>query len=1063
MTELVISNEQFRNESGMVDAKMAANAHKFVAEMKLVAEAVLETGEKLLVGRRKINEATGGFTQSFYVPSDKADLVTRNINVRRDSYRTRDDLAARISNLENAEVITGRHDVIMAERRYDYESANARRLGLRDIHAAGGIADKAKYRDVDHPYATAMYLPLDKAAYEARSGRSRAGWVQAQFNNAMSAESRNERGYARDVAAQKDDERRRREEIKEDREDFREQQRKQREQDRVQREQKREQERLDKMQERARLQAEAAAERAQKAEERRRSAVEAKAQRAEERRRRAELQRQLRQRRARRRAKRSEEKAEERQRVAATVAIAATLASILTAARSILNSLTSMVSTAAGAHGTGLPSGFSSETPIVNALTELIGRIPIVGIVTPVVEALLDEVKEVRAQSVAGFFSGLSTSDVRFYNTTDISHGLVSGTTVGAIQDLAERWSSPVRAAENKDAIAKSAAIVGDSIGSLFGMGLEGAGITPESAAEMLLDKFYDAYQRGVNTYDMPVSDKTLLAANLAEGIEAYAPGLGTILRKMMYDSSAGYLGPYSNWEEWLSATRAGQMLSSGMLAVPELKLDLASMIAASFDDLEAQLKASFSKFMLGFTNAAMSLFDTLSTAQYLFMSSEDRAAARTQARGDLRDASGAYRDKASEALAAFNKAAGTSYSSAEDVIKMERDWLGGYSASYASDVLKALSEGRLSADAQKALWEMDAAMQLYMTAEHELGSSFPVYNAVRFSGTNYTNLVETYGKSTTSAAYRSSEGRLPSGVREAFDKALGGYSAFNMLEQIYNADNVDTYSERAKNVEANPMYLGLDLLDTQLEQLKAALGGDERYKTLMELIVYGPNHDIKYDKARELYEVLSKKKNVLGNYVYKQYGLTSDDVNFLVDLLNQSESILLWDLANGTAGSYGLIPPDRQAEYANIVQKAFTDAVKAAGGVVEETDAAQAEAREAALEAVLLKDSALNAVADAVSASGALKNMQAALGKGGGIFGLSPSSSLLFAAFQDAASNNIGTWAAGGGFKGETTYNLTIPIGNIGEIKMTLKNNDGTVSVPYESVNFTAYSGTGQ
>ena len=175
--------------------------------------------------------------------------------------------------------------------------------------------------------------------------------------------------------------------------------------------------------------------------------------------------------------------------------------------------------------------------------------------------------------------------------------------------------------------------------------------------------------------------------------------------------------------------------------------------------------------------------------------------------------------------------------------------------------------------------------------------------------------------------------------------------------------------------------------------------------------------------------------------------------MDFLLESLDTYEDSLLWSLAEGLTGSYDYIPSYRTRDYAAKAQQAVVDAIDAAGGTVAVTDAAQTEA----LEAALLKDSALNAVM--FYAAGAVNNMRSALGDSA--FPLNNND--LYLAYEIAAGKSINEWAAGGGFKGETTYNLTIPIGNIGEIKMTLKNNDGTVSVPFNTVNFTAYSGTGQ
>lgn len=620
MTELVISNEQFKNSSGMVDAMMAANAHKFVAEMKLVAEAVLETGEKLLVGRRKINEATGGFTQSFYVPSDKADLITRNINVRRDSYRARDDLAKRIDNLGSAEVITRRNDVVMAERRYDYESANARRLGVRDIHAAGGIADKAKYRDVDHPYATAMYLPLDKAAYEARSGRSRSGWVQAQFNSAMTGESRNERTFARDQQSRAEADRQQKEADRQARESQRAAEKKARAQAQAEKQQQRERERQQKAAER---------------EEARR--------------------------------KKEEQKAEEqsnRERLALFAKIGVMLASVVALIRGISTSLLGAQSRAAGSSQSRLPEGFDLSTPILDGLKEAFSTLDFLGIFTPLVNAVTETVQKIRVQTLEGLQTGLTAAEVRLYDTNDVAHQLAAGTTVGAMKGLTGRARNIIALAQENnlgDDYAKM--IMGSGlITELTDYSMGRGGYTTAGVFEDIIDAYFKQFKSGKNAIGHAVAPE-LLMQELTESIKSLmGEEAASVLNNMMLNSLDGsYYTPYGNFEEWVSSTRTMQLMSQGTFAIPKEQLDYANVLSKSMSDTEAMLQAVFDKFLLGMQDWLASFLNAVDAVAYWFMSDADKALVNASNRQKNREAYTQLSPKEAEARAKAAKALGLS------------------------------------------------------------------------------------------------------------------------------------------------------------------------------------------------------------------------------------------------------------------------------------------------------------------------------------------------------------------------------------------------------------------
>ena len=642
MTELVISNEQFKNASGMVEAGLAANAHKFVAEMKLVAEAVLETGEKLLVGRRKINEATGGFTQSFYVPTSKADLITRNINVRRDSYRARDDLSKHIVNLQNAEIVTGRRDVVMAERRYDYESANARRLGIRDIHAAGGLADKVKYRDLEHPYATAMYLPFDKAAYDARSGRTRAGWVQSQFNRAMSGESRNERSYAREKQAQAEAEKQRKEEIKEAREELQDKRRKDREQQREADRQARDAERLAKTKERAQALVQKAQERAARQEEQRKRSIE----REEEQRREEE--------------QKAEEKSN-RERLALFAKIGVMLASVVALIRGISTSLLGAQSRAAGSSQSRLPEGFDLSTPILDGLRDAFGKLDFLGIFTPLVNAVTETVQKIRVQTLEGLQTGLTAAEVRLYDTNDVSHQLAAGTTVGAMKGLTSRARNIIALAQENnlgDDYAKM--IMGSGlITELTDYSMGKGGYTTAGVFEDIIDAYFKQFKSGKNAIGHAVAPE-LLMQELTESIKSLmGEDAASVLNNMMLNSLEGsYYSPYSNFEEWMSSTRTMQLMQQGAFNIPKEQLDYANVLSKSMSDTEAMLQAVFDKFLLGMQDWLSDFLNAIDGVAYWFMSDYDKAVVdasnrekNTEAYKTLSAREAEARTKAAEAL----------------------------------------------------------------------------------------------------------------------------------------------------------------------------------------------------------------------------------------------------------------------------------------------------------------------------------------------------------------------------------------------------------------------------
>lgn len=591
MTELVISNEQFKNASGMVEAGLAANAHKFVAEMKLVAEAVLETGEKLLVGRRKINEATGGFTQSFYVPASKADLITRNINVRRDSYRNRDDLEKKVVDLQNAEIVTGRRDVVMAERRYDYESANARRLGIRDIHAAGGLADKAKYRDLEHPYATAMYLPFDKAAYDAKSGRTRAGWVQSQFNRAMSGESRNERSFARDQQAQADAARQQKEADKQARE----------------------------AQRNAEKQARAAAQ-AQKAQQR----AQEKQQKEQERQQKAAEREELRR-------KKEEQRAEEqsnRERLVLFAKIGVMLASVVALIRGISTSLLGAQSRAAGSSQSRLPEGFDLSTPILDGFKEAFSKLDFLGIFTPLVNAVTETVQKIRVQTLEGLQTGLTAAEVRLYDTNDVAHQLAAGTTVGAMKGLTQRAANIITLAKENnlgDDYAKM--IMGSGlITELTDYSMGKGGYTTAGVFEDLIDAYFKQFKSGKNAIGHAVAPELLMQELTKSITSLMGEDAASVLNNMMLNSLAGsYYSPYNNFEEWMSSTRTMQLMNQGAFAIPKEQLAYANVQSARMSDIEASFQALFDKFFAGMYRFLDSMLDAFENISYWFMSDADK------------------------------------------------------------------------------------------------------------------------------------------------------------------------------------------------------------------------------------------------------------------------------------------------------------------------------------------------------------------------------------------------------------------------------------------------------
>jgi len=831
MTALTISTDQFRasDNPDKVYAGIASNSHKFIAEMRLVAEAMMAAGDKFLVGARTVDKNTGAVTQTFYVPEDKADLVVRNINVRRDTYRNKDYLDKHVYDLQNAEIVTGRDDAVLVERRYDFESANARRLGVRDIRAAGGIADKSKYRDLEHPYATAMYLPLDKAEYEARSGRSRSRWVRSQFNRALGHEASSERSFARAVKDRSEDERRRKESVKEAREEARDKQRKERESQREADRQAREDERTE------RINARAAAS-VQKAQER----VFRQYQKEQEHR----LKEQQKEQELRKREEARAESASNRERLSLFVRISAMLATVVALIRGISTSLLGAAGKAAGSVQSRLPNGFDVSTPVLDGVRSALSKLDLTGVFEPLVDAVTETVQKIRVQTLEGLQTGLTAAEVRLYDTNDVAHQLAAGTTVGAMKELTSSARDIIALAKDNNLGDDYAKMIMGSrlITELTDYSMGEGGYTTAGVFEDIIDAYFGQFKSGKNVLGQDVAPELLMQELTASIKSLMGANAATVLYNMMLNSLDGsYYFPYNNFEEWMYSTSTMQQIQEGAFAVPKEQLDYADVLSKSMSDTEAMLQAVFDKFLLGMQDWLASFLNAVDAVAYWFMSDADKYNIDEANRQKNNAESERLWSEASRAKTRAAVALGVSSATLEGSVKLSQD-LGGKLTALPSYYKEGMNEEQI---ARYMEW-----VQLYTLAS-QADADAAAKGRVPYRSTIYTKegqsayklaMLQEYlgyfkGGTGSKDKMRYAKTGVLGGEAVSSETAklmlkyggVKGASLDDMLYGIFNSAS-GVSEEDFANYTFNP-YNFTDLIDEIMKNIM----GDEKYKELMK------------------------------------------------------------------------------------------------------------------------------------------------------------------------------------------------------------------------------------
>lgn len=635
MVELTISTDQFRSKTdpSRVTQAVQLEADKIIRQMVTAVRSVVGTADKLLEGIKSVDEATGAVTQKLYVSKRIAEKAKENLANSSDIYASRYDEDS-LANPRGISFYAGGRDVRMAERRINYESARAQRSGVRDFERVGGFADTGKYRDAANPYATAAYIPLDSVEYASRSGRSRAGWVQAQFNRVVSDETRSERSLARErqaAAARNAQDREAEKQAVEER-------RREERQDRIQSQ-------AAKARQRAEEKRDREAER-QAAEERRREERQDKlqahalraTQRAEEKRQREEQAKQKaleREEDARRKELNKAEEKSNRERLAVFMRIAAMLTTVVALVRGVTTSLLNAATKSAGTAQARLPESYDLSLPLVNGLKDAISKVDFLGIFSPLVDAVLETAQKIRVQTLEGYRTGLTAGQVRLYDLNDMAHQLSAGTTVQAMKGLLGNTNNILSLSESG---------FGDEIANiLFGKNgtmhselvsyASGTGSKELSQVfEDIIDIYFKQYLSGKSVLGNTTSPEQL-RSELVGSIETIAPGAGAVLGAMMDNYSDGYYSSFGNFEEWMSSTRLMQMMQQGTFEIPKETLDYNNTLSLRLSELEAELSAIADKFLAGMYTWLDEFLAMMDTLAYYFMDDADKARVDAQNR----------------------------------------------------------------------------------------------------------------------------------------------------------------------------------------------------------------------------------------------------------------------------------------------------------------------------------------------------------------------------------------------------------------------------------------------